>query len=91
MAGPLNGLGGQQIPLANTFQPSQNSAQVRAQEERQPEEKKVQPRGTAAAESQDTESRNDGVLQERIAAALSAEQASGRDEVRRGSVVDITV
>lgn len=90
MAGPLNGLGGQQIPLANTFQPSQNSAQVR-QQEREPEEKKVQPRGTAASESQDTESRNDGVLQERIAAALSAEQASGRDEVRRGSVVDITV
>ena len=43
MAGPLNGIGGQQqIPLATPFQPGQNGSQVRPQDNREPKPNQVQ-------------------------------------------------
>lgn len=88
MAGPLNGLGGQQIPLATTYKPGQNDTQLRAQEER-PDNKKVRSRNAPTEISQPV-SKQDELLEQRIAAALS-EQRNGSGEVRRGTVLDITV
>lgn len=93
MAGPVNGLGGQQVPLATTFQPSKDSDQVRQQQDAQQQQKpsKVEARNTTS-ESKETHKtdNSDDLLEQRLAEALSA-RSSGSGEVRRGSVVDITV
>lgn len=90
MAGPLNGIGGQQIPLSNTFKPGQNEDQVRGTPEDKKDDSRVrQTSANARTQESDTENRED-LLEEKLAAALSA-QKSGSGEVRRGSVVDITV
>jgi len=87
MAGPLNGIGGQQIPFATSFQPGQqNSQQVRPQQEdRTPKPNQVQPPNTQAAQSNESETRNSRDLQSLL---REAEATGGRG---RGSVVDLTV
>lgn len=101
MAGPLTGVGGQQqIPLATNFQPGQNSG-VSNQEVRQQNqdsqsqpENVVQPEGTSASATQNTETGNQDVTSGRqnetvVAQSSSEQQGSGGEG--RGSVLDITV
>ena len=86
MAGPLNGLGGQQVPLATTFQPSKDNEQVKQQQD-QKEAARTQALGTAKARESEQD-RSDEALEAKLAEALSARNSG---EVRRGSVVDVTV
>lgn len=88
MAGSLNGLGPQQIPLATSYQPGQQSAAVRPQDEKTPKPNQVQPQGAQAAQTQTTD-RNPKDLQSLLNDLKSL--ASDDGETRRGSVVDITV
>ena len=92
MAGPLNGLGGQQVPFANTFQPSsKDNEQVKQQQDKQNQSNKVEARQQVTNEAKETRKiSSDEVLEQRLAEALSARN-SGSGEVRRGSVVDVTV
>jgi hypothetical protein len=86
MAGPLNGIGGQQqIPLATPFQPGQNGTQVRGNDERTPKPNQIQAPGAQAAQSQEPETRNSRDLQ----SLLREAEATG--EKGRGSVIDITI
>jgi hypothetical protein len=90
MAGPLNGIGGQQnIPIANTYQPG-NSNDIRRQDDSAPRENTVQPRGVAASETQrtQTEDRNAGV---EIRNSGDSQQRQSYASQQRGSVIDITV
>ncbi len=95
MAGPLSGIAGQQqVPLSQTSQLDQNNAQVRRNEdEREPEANRVQPQGTASAETQNTETNNQNNLQQQADELLSANQNEfGEQEAtRRGSLVDVVV
>lgn len=91
MAGPLNGIGGQQIPLSNTFQPGGREP-VQPQEDRKQAENTQQARQTdeQPARSRETEDSNkEDLLKQLLQAALNKDDDSG--EVRRGSVVDIQV
>ena len=93
MAGPLSGVGAQQVPIANTFQPGGQNGEtvVRQRENTQPQENQVQPQGTPAAESQNSQSDNNAdILQSRIAQALDRQETTGA-ETDRGSIVDIEV
>lgn len=88
MVSPVTSGVQQQIPAANTFQPGGNVQDVRQKEERE----QTRPAGTSAAESQATETRNNGRKDEIQASASRSEdngQASARQS--RGSVVDLTV
>lgn len=89
MAGPLNGIGGQQqVPLSNPSQASQTNNQVRQQEEDQePQENTVQPQGSAASETQNTETENEDVIRAQQEDALN----NSDNERERGSLVDVTV
>lgn len=94
MAGPLNGIGGQQVPLATTFQPGQNSQQVRQQQqsERQNNTGDVQTRNSqSSASSQRSETAsNQNILRSLADKALSPD-GNEKTEQRRGSTIDITV
>ncbi len=86
MAGPLNGIGGQQqIPLATPFQPGQNGSQVRPQDNREPKANQVQQPGSQLGQVQEPETRSSKDLQ----SLLKDAEASG--ERGRGSVIDITI
>lgn len=85
MAGPLSGIGGQQIPLATPFQPGQNGSQVREQNDRDPKPNRVQPQGFQPAQSQESETRNSKDLRGLFQEAETLPQRS------RGNVVDITI
>ena len=93
MAGPVSGIGGQQqVPLSQPFQPGGDQDAVRESEDRQPEENTVQPQGAAAAETQNTETDNDQILQAQTETALTPnliEEPVVQQE--RGSIVDIEV
>lgn len=94
MAGPLAGIGvaQQQIPLANASQPSQGQQAIRQQQEREPEENRIQPQGSAAAGTQDTDTGDQNTLQARASEFISTANDRGDDvEARRGSVLDISV
>lgn len=96
MAGPLNGIGGQQqVPLSQPFQPGQDSNQVRGQNDQQPNENQVQPQGAPAADTQNTETNNQDVLQQQIQELISGSGAeeglSAEDAPRRGSLVDVQI
>ena len=93
MAGPLTGLGsGQQIPLANTFQPGQNVDQKRIDDTRHQRKDVTLPAGTSAANSQSVETRNAHIARARNATAHQVNDNSKTDSnQRRGSTVDITV
>ncbi|MCB9981714.1 MAG: hypothetical protein H6860_04870 [Rhodospirillales bacterium] len=95
MAGPLSGIAGQQqIPLAQPSQTSnQNTNGVRGQNEQQPEVNRVQPQGAPAAETQNTETHNEDVLQQQLQNALASDQddPAGGETLRRGSLVDVVI
>lgn len=96
MAGPLSGIAGaqQQIPLATSSQPSQNTGAIRQQrEEREPEANQVTPQGVQAAQSQETATEDQNILQQRLAQSLgtSADESASNTNQPRGSIVDIAV
>lgn len=87
MTGTLSGLGsGQQIPLANNFQPGQNS--VRPEQNKAEQDNVAKARGTEPASTQNTETGNDNAV--RSLSSLSDDPSETKN-LRRGSVVDITV
>lgn len=84
MAGPLNGLGAQSIPLSNTFQPGKNAENTR----KVSDDKTQQARGASDGQTRSVEERK----QEFLRARQVAESTTERDpSERRGSLVDITV
>ncbi len=84
MSGPLNGIGGGQVPFATTFQPGQTSSgQVR--EDRQPKQDQIQPQGFQPSQSQGTETRNADARQSLL------NRESSPDSGGRGKLLDITV
>lgn len=89
MAGPVSGISGQQnFPAATTFNPTQDSNDVREGQDVQPEEDTVQPQGAAAAESQNANTEDPN--SEQLDAQLGGiEQFAGDEE--RGSLVDVLV
>ena len=94
MAGPLSGIGaGIQVPLNQTSPQGQNNtSQVNAQEDRQPQQNQVQPQNAPVAESQDSNNSQDLIQQqlEEFAAGERSEIAN-QNERERGSIVDISV
>jgi hypothetical protein len=86
MVSPVTSSVQQQIPAANTFQPGGNTEEVRQKDREQ-----TRPAGTAAAESQSTETRNNGRKDE-VQASASRNEDNGQASARssRGSVVDLT-
>lgn len=91
MAGPLSGLGAQQVPLSSPFQPGQGNAQpVRNNPEQKPEDNRVQPQKAAAAPSQRADSENKARAKTEDSGAFRAALSDGAEQ-RRGSLVDITV
>jgi hypothetical protein len=95
MAGPLNGIGGQQqVPISNTFRPGeQNSSQGTKENESTPTQDAAAPaQNTAPTESQAAETNNQDILQSQVAEALSGSSESSEPaEQRRGSLIDIQV
>lgn len=94
MAGPINGIGGQQqIPAANTFQPgeSNNNQQVREQSDAPAQENVVQGQNAEAAQTQNTETGNQDILGDQLAAALEPDSGEDLSDQPRGSLVDIEV
>lgn len=92
MSGPLAGIGQQQIPLSQPFQPGGNdqSKVVRSQEQ-SPEREEIQVRGSALGNTNETETNtNDNVLQKGQTLFTSDSQESSSD-TPRGSLVNITV
>ena len=91
MAGPITGFGAQQV-APQTQQTAQNAQQNSVREsqnrEREPVENVVQPRGSAAAETNRTEPQapND----EHVQVANLASEAQNNNQ-RPGSIVDILV
>ena len=91
MAGALNGVAGQtQIPLSQPSQLGQTAGQIRQGIDREPEQNRVQPQGSAAAETQ-TANGNESRLRSNVqqqADEIRAQSSEGSD-VRRGSVIDV--
>lgn len=94
MAGPLAGIGQQQVPLSTTLQPggANNGAQqqVRQNDEQTPtpqQTNEVRPQGAPTNETQQSNAESNN---ERFAASeVSASDDSG--DQRRGSLIDIQV
>lgn len=93
MAGPVNGIGGQQqVPLSQTHQPggSQNESAQRARES-DPKENTSRSRDAAASQSQGSK-KEDDLLRKLLAEALEGnDEPQQNSSARRGSVVDLTV
>ncbi len=91
MVGPIAYNAQAQIPAANTFQPggTQGQQQGRIQEE---DQQQTRPAGTQAAQSQETETRNNG-REESIVQTNSREDDNGASAAStdRGTTVDISV
>ncbi len=93
MAAPLSGVGQQQqVPLSQTFQPggSDQTREIR-QRGQEPRENELQARGTAAAQSQHTNTKTDSTFQSNLDQASNSSHSSQSNSAGRGSVVDITV
>lgn len=94
MAAPLSGIGQQQVPLSQPFQPggSDQSREVRQNNNQQPRENEIQSRGSAASQTQEANVDNQNVFQKNGGNVISASSSDGgTNEQGRGSVVDITV
>jgi hypothetical protein len=83
MAGPLNGLGAQTIPLANTFQPGKD-----AETNRKVSEERTQQAKGATGDYPSVESRKEEFLRARQVSDSSSDREQSN---RRGSLIDITV
>ena len=94
MAAPLSGIGQQQVPLAQPFQPggSDQTRDVR-QADQQPREDELQVRQSPSAQSQETNDtdNNDVTAREENRFALASNNNSVDSDQGRGSVVDIVV
>ncbi len=93
MAAPLSGIGQQQVPLSQPFQPggSDQTREIR-QREQEPRETELQTRGAATAQAQQLNTEDKGLFAKDLENSLSAKtntQEGSKSE--RGSVVDITV
>ena len=88
MVSPLTSGLQQQIPAANTFQPGGSAEDVRQREDRE----QTRPAGTQAAQTQASETRNNG-RQEETVRASSRDEDNGqvRANSTRGSVLDLSV
>lgn len=95
MAGSLNGLGsGQQIPIANTFQPGQAATQQsRIDDPKRQQQNVTQPRGAASAQTQTVETRTVNPTRGQRSGNIVRANTSAQDQspARRGSLVDISV
>ena len=92
MSGPLSGIAGfTQVPLSNPYQPGQNSSQVKPQQDQQPQQNRIQPSGTQAAQTNNTDTNNQNTARsdQREISASSFNSQPG--EQTRGSVLDISV
>jgi hypothetical protein len=92
MAGPLAGIGQQQVPLSTPFQPggaNNGAQQVRQGGDQAPPQQtnEVRPQGAPTNETQ--QSNADSNNQRFAASEISASDDSG--DQRRGSLVDIQV
>ena len=91
MSGPLAGIGQQQIPLSQPYQPGgSDQSKVARQEEQKPERGEVQVRGASLGNTQEsnTNSQKQHVAQD-DQNILSASNDSG--DKPRGSLVNIVV
>lgn len=94
MAGPINGIGGQQqVPLANSFKPGESgdNQQVRPNTDAPAQENVVQAQNAQAAQVQNTETGNQNILQDQLAAALEPDSGEDLSSQPRGSLLDIKV
>lgn len=94
MAGPLAGIGQQQVPLAQPFQPGGSDASRVArqqQEERTPQNNEIQKtRSSQAAQTRETDSENSNRnSQPSVLSASNSNEPTSAPA--RGSLVNITV
>lgn len=92
MAGPLAGIGQQQVPLSTPFQPggaNNGAQQVRQGGDQTPPQQTNQVRAQGAPTNQTQQSNADSNNQRFAASEISASDDSG--DQRRGSLVDIQV
>lgn len=96
MVSPINSGFAQQVPASNTFQPGGNAGQVQNREQ-QNDEEQVRSVGTSTAQSQQTETRNNGTEENNNPALQSASSRENTNSLQqqsnqpRGSTLDITV
>ncbi len=93
MAAPLSGVGQQQVPLAQPFQPggSDQTREVRRQEQ-EPRDNELQVRGAAASQTQETNEQDNGNREDfQLSASLQRSDSNSYSSQDRGSVIDITV
>ena len=96
MAGPLVGLGQQQVPLSQPYQPGgtdDNARNVRDRQEQNPQENKVQEsRNAQPAQGNKVEQTNkQRPAPPPVKSASSNDNGQDDTAPRRGSVVNITV
>ncbi len=92
MAAPLSGVGQQQVPLSQPFQPggTDQTREVR-QQNQNPREEELQVREAPAAQSQEV-SEDTNFQRDAFQEALGAQSSSNPDNSQgRGSVVDIVI
>ncbi len=90
MAGSLSGVGQQQVPLSQPYQPG-GSDQNRAirQQEQEPRKEDIQVRGAPAAEAQKSEKTTES--RKSISDSASNGNSMDASSQRRGSVVNLLV
>ncbi|MCB1783421.1 MAG: hypothetical protein KDI13_05445 [Alphaproteobacteria bacterium] len=90
MSGALAGIGQQQVPLSQPYQPGSNNddSKVVRQQDQKPERGDIQVKGAPVGNSQGTETNkhNFNVVQNSLSSG-----DSDSDNKSRGSLVDITV
>ncbi len=92
MAAPLSGVGQQQIPLSQPFQPggSDQTREIR-QRGQEPRENELQARGTAASQTQQANTKTDSSFQGNLNQTSNSGHSQQSNAAGRGSVIDITV
>lgn len=95
MAGSLSGIGQQQVPLSQPFQPggSESARVQRQQEEREPKNNEVQKSKTSvAAQPRETDSDTNTRFKDDVLSKSLASASNGNDpSAPRGSIVNLTV
>jgi len=91
MAGPLSGIGQQQVPLAQPFQPGGGDQnKVVRQQEQSPERGEIQVKSAALGNSQESDTDTQKSLTAQNENSFSATQSDSGDKPR-GSLVNIVV
>lgn len=92
MAGSLAGIGQQQVPLSQPFQPgAADPARTIRQPDQQQKDKEVQVRSAPAARSQESETTTRDNRLEQSGQSVGLASNSNDSSTRRGSLVNITV